>query len=373
MIEEFSKFASKNGYSVKILCARISKELPLSEKLDYAEIVRFPVPLTSIPLLGMNKDYIFLGFQVKKYFKNHPPSAEDVFIANGRGALGILNQKYVLRMVQPAFVFLKNMEIAKEYVSPITRIARAIHFTFQHFLEKKCAKNASGFIFSSYESKELAYKELGVKNKPFFIPHSGIKYDELQHGKKIRLSGRKVLFVSAGDEKIRKGIIYLEKVLPYIFDRYKDVHLLHVGKKIKWDIAEKYSNRILSFGNVPWDKMRDYYVSSDFVVSCALNEAIPNVVFEAMASGCPVLSSDTEGIREVIDHLKDGYIYKRGHIEDLKEGLCFMIENKLFRKKAGDSLRKKAKKTEYDLFSKNLIEFIERVNSGKKTNINLLR
>jgi glycosyltransferase involved in cell wall biosynthesis len=372
-MEELSKYASERGYKVTILSAKVKKDLPEHEKHVFAEVLRFKIPLINVPLLGMNKDYFFLSRHIKKYFSENTPKKEDLIIGNTRACLGLSEVNYIMRMGQPAKIFLKNMEIANEEVSFITRIARKIHFGFQKHIEKKCIENASGYIFSSEESKEINFKENNIKNKPFFSPHSGVKYSELQKGKKLSYKGRLILFVSAGEERIRKGVVYLERALPEIFEKYPDVKLLHVGDKFKWNLPEKYQNRIISVGRITWGNMKDYYHSSELIVNCALNEWLPNVVFEAMASGLPVVTSDLEGITEVIQHEKDSYIYKKGDVSALKKGLMFVLDNKRFRKKASKLLREKAKKIRYERFSEELLNFAKDTMDGKKRNVNLLK
>jgi len=363
-IQEFAKYVFSQGYKVTILCCQI-KNQPKFEKLPYADVYRFTIPKVRIPMLGMNLDYLTLALHVRRYFKKNPPSSEDVIIANSRAALGVSNHRYVLRMGQPAFTFLKNMEIAKDEVSILTRIARAVHFSIQYFLERVCVKNALAFICSSHESFTLFTNYYGGKNKPYFVPHSGVKVSDLQNGKKILIEGKKLLFVSAGKERIRKGVIYLERVLSELFKEFRDLKLIHIGEKFPWNVPDWCKERIISVGRVPWSEMKNYYATADIVVFCSLNEWIPNALFEAMASGLPIVTSDIEGIHECLTHLKEGYIYRRGDIKGLKEGIEFMLKNQKARQEMAKNARLKAQNFRYTEYSKKLLKFIEDINSNK--------
>ena len=218
MIEEVAKYAHSKGYKVKILCAQVHKNLKLREKLKYAEIIRFPVFPIQIPIVGMNKDYISLAFQVKRYLGRHL-SKNMLILANSRAALGLSGLSYIMRIGQPALVSLKKMEIAKDEVTIVTRLARLLQFSLQYLLENICFKKAKGYVSSSIESINLAFKYYGSSHKPVLIPHSGVKFQEHQHRKKHNFNGRVILFVSAGEEKIRKGVIYLERALPEIMKK----------------------------------------------------------------------------------------------------------------------------------------------------------
>ena len=346
MVEEVSKYASKK-YDVSILCAQL--DLPRREKLPYANIVRFPVSGFQIPSIGMNNQYLSLAKSVKKYVKKHNP---DYIIANGRAALGVIDRKYVLRMSQPAKVFLQNMEIAPASIK--TKMARRIHYTFQHYLEKKVVRNAAAIISSSKTSYDLVRDTYNIPQKPHFIPHSGVKSKELQHGKDLGFPGKNILFISAGKEKVRKGVIFLEEALPSLFEKHPDLHLVHVGDRFHWDIPQ-YQDRIKSVGRVPWGEMKNYYASADMLLVASLVEWIPNVIFEALAAGLPVVTSDLEGVDEVINHEKDGYIFSRGDVSGLREGIEYMLKKKVDR----DILRDKVKDMEYEKFSKELLAFME--------------
>jgi glycosyltransferase involved in cell wall biosynthesis len=373
MIEEFSKYASKR-YDIKILCARLNKGLKQNEKLGYAEVIRFNIPKFKIPFVGMNQEYFFLGKEVKKYFKENPPDKKDLILANTRAAFGVQGFDYVVRMGQPAMTFLKNMEIAKDQVSIFSRAARQIHFRLQSILERKCISNAKGIIASSFESKEIILKAYDIEGKPYFIPHSGVKYDVLSKTKQSsKRKGKIMLFISAGDEKVRKGVHYLEKALPALFEKYPNMILLHIGEKISWDVEERYKKKIISTGKVKWSDMKKYYAKADLLVNCALNEWIPNVVFEAMAAGLPVLTSDIEGISEVISHKKDGFIYKRGDFNGIIEGAEYILDSASFKENASASLKGKAKKLDYNDFSRKLLRFMESVKDEKEESINLLK
>ncbi|MEM2918886.1 MAG: hypothetical protein QXY62_05255, partial [Candidatus Altiarchaeota archaeon] len=229
-IEEFAKFASERGYRVIILCGQTKKSKKNFEKLPYAEVYRFSLPKFKMPLIGMNLDYLSLAFHVRNYFRKFPVMPKDIIIANGRSALGVLNKCYTLRVGQPAFTFLRNMDIAKMHVSFLTRIARLIHFLFQYFLEMLCLRKASALLLASHETGNLWLQYYGKKEIPFFIPFSGIKVSKLEKGEKSLILGKKILFISAGEEKIRKGVIYLEKILPEIFEKFREVKLIHVGE-----------------------------------------------------------------------------------------------------------------------------------------------
>jgi len=91
-----------------------------------------------------------------------------------------------------------------------------------------------------------------------------------------------------------------------------------------------------------------------------------------MASGLPIVTSDIEGIHEYITHLRDGYIYRRGDIEGLKEGIEFMLENLRRAREMGRNAKKRVKIIECGEYFEELLEFLEDVSKGNAKCVNLL-
>jgi glycosyltransferase involved in cell wall biosynthesis len=65
--------------------------------------------------------------------------------------------------------------------------------------------------------------------------------------------------------------------------------------------------------------MRSFYASCDLLVLPSRSEGCPNIVLEAMAMRLPVIASDTTATREVVGHLRDGFLFPVGDIDTLSE------------------------------------------------------
>ena len=79
---------------------------------------------------------------------------------------------------------------------------------------------------------------------------------------------------------------------------------------------KKLEQHITLLGYVPWGKrLLDLYRSCDFFISPSLSEGFPKTVFEALACGSLVISTNVGGISELINNEKNGLIInsKSGH------------------------------------------------------------
>ena len=105
-----------------------------------------------------------------------------------------------------------------------------------------------------------------------------------------------VLFVGSGFR--RKGLDRLLNV--WKSPRLKGVYLLVVGDDAQRDAYEGRS----ATGNIVFvgrqENVQRYYGAADLVVLPAIQEAFGNVVLEALASGVPVVVSNTVGAAEVL-------------------------------------------------------------------------
>lgn len=67
-------------------------------------------------------------------------------------------------------------------------------------------------------------------------------------------------------------------------------------------------DNILFKGHVPQKELLEYMSCADVMILLSTTERLPNVVKEAMLSGCICIASETPGIEELIEHGVTGFI-----------------------------------------------------------------
>lgn len=75
-----------------------------------------------------------------------------------------------------------------------------------------------------------------------------------------------------------------------------------------------------------------YYYSMDIHILPSFSESLGLVTLEAMAAGVPCIGSDIGGINEIIEHRKNGLLFKKGDPSDLSNQISYLLENPVFRK-----------------------------------------
>lgn len=169
---------------------------------------------------------------------------------------------------------------------------------------KKVWKTANRVIANSAGLKDLAlrtdaFAEIEV------IPN-GI--DLTQFTPQTNKNSNEFEILAVGRAVKRKGFQYLITAIPNIISSVeKPFHVNIVGtgpylqeliKMTKEMGVEKY---VRFLGLVDHNEIHKVYQSADVFILPSLAEGMPNVILEAMASGLPIITTDTGGTKELIN------------------------------------------------------------------------
>jgi glycosyltransferase involved in cell wall biosynthesis len=84
------------------------------------------------------------------------------------------------------------------------------------------------------------------------------------------------------------------------------------------------------------------YAAADVFVAPSLQDNLPNTVMEAIACGTPCVAFNIGGMSEMIEHQVNGYLAQPYQIDDLAQGIAWVIENRERHQKLCDRAREKA-------------------------------
>ena len=131
-----------------------------------------------------------------------------------------------------------------------------------------------------------------------------------------------ILFLAtAGKANTWKGWKYNEKMINTFKDE-DDVLFLNVGNLS----TEKPENNVEYRMHVKSsDELALYYSAADVLLFTSIAENFPLVILEAMSCGLPIVAFDVGGVKEVVTHLKNGYIAPYQDTSALKEGLDWSL------------------------------------------------
>ena len=151
----------------------------------------------------------------------------------------------------------------------------------------------------------------------------------------LNLPERKLLVlfsISPTASKERKGINSLIESLLFIERKYPKLagktELLIMGIN-RFDKIERLSFKVHFLG-VLYDDITIslYYNAADIFILPSTEDNLPNTVIESLSCGTPALGFKVGGVPDIISHKKNGYLAEPHNIEDLEEGLNWVLEDK---------------------------------------------
>lgn len=134
-----------------------------------------------------------------------------------------------------------------------------------------------------------------------------------------------------------EGLPLLLAALPTILQKQPETRLLLVGggpqeALIKQKTQELgLQQQVIFTGRVPHDQVQDYYNQVDIFVYPRLSMRLTDLVtplkpLEAMAQGRLVIASDVGGHRELIEHQRNGYLFKANDADALAAKVLSLLD-----------------------------------------------
>lgn len=234
-------------------------------------------------------------------------------------------------------------------------------------LKRRCLNKAKYVTVVSEKAKKTLNLIYGTEH--IKVQSMGCDIDKFNPQKRIenyfnQKDKKVILFVGRFVEI--KGITYLIDAMKKI-----DALLVIVGKgpdeeKIKKQ-AEECKEKVLFMGPQDHSILPIIYASSDIFIipsitlSGGVTEGAPTVITEAMASGLPVIGTNTGGIPELISDGENGMIIKEKNSEDIVEKVNFLMNNPEILQKMALNARKMEVQKSYKNVAKSFRDLLETI------------
>jgi len=185
------------------------------------------------------------------------------------------------------------------------------------------------------DSERVAYIPSGVEPR-FFIP------------REYRRSGE-VRLLYAGTWLDQRGIFYLRDALRKLTQKLPRFTMTIAGgaappEKIVQFFGDDLAQRIVVRPVVPWESMPQLYAEHDIFVFPSLMEGLPSVLLEAMATGMPVITTETCGMPDVVEDGVNGRLIAPGNAAAIEEAILYFANSAELREKLGAAARETMKR-----------------------------
>ena len=229
--------------------------------------------------------------------------------------------------------------------------ARLIKFIILLFYKIFAKQSKSTFVFQNHDDLKLflGHRVL-LKKQSIIIPGMGVdlKKFEFQHRETINTEiPIKVLFV--GRLLIDKGI---KEFIALASKMKHDNFEFHIAGKLDLENPNAVScddfkkclseTNIIYHGHTQFEQMGEIYRATDIFLLPSYREGFPKAALEAAATGQPLLMSDVPGCRDCVVEGFNGFLFKKGSIEEMEA--C---------------LEKLTDLNDYQYFSKNSRQYVE--------------
>lgn len=147
-----------------------------------------------------------------------------------------------------------------------------------------------------------------------------------------------------------QSLMDIWKVLDSGFTKETPVKLFFGGpgsdksKVSDWRESLTYKEKVDILGNITPDKVREMMRMINLVIIPSKEEGTPNIAFEAMASGLPILGSNVGGIPELVIDQENGWILPCDQEQPWIEKLREIIQGKHHLKDMGQKSRARCEK-----------------------------
>ena len=107
--------------------------------------------------------------------------------------------------------------------------------------------------------------------------------------------------------------------------------------------------------------MQDLYAEHDVFLFPSLMEGLPSVLLEAMATGMPVITTETCGMPDVVKHEFNGLLIPPANATAIEEAILQLARSPELRRKMGEAARETMKRRTWERAARQLEELYRRV------------
>ena len=202
------------------------------------------------------------------------------------------------------------------------------------------------------DADRVAYIPNGVEPR-FFIPR------EYREGQGLRL-------LYAGTWLDQRGIFYIRDALRNVAPQLPGLTMTFAGcgvpaEEIQQFFGAELAGRIVVRPVIAADRMQELYAEHDVFLFPSLMEGLPSVLLEAMATGMPVITTETCGMPDVVEDEFNGLLIPPADATAMGEAILRLAGSVELRQKLGEAARETMKRYTWEQAARQLEELYRHV------------
>jgi L-malate glycosyltransferase len=320
---------------------------------------------TEIQTLNLGKALVELDFDVSLILYFHmEPELQQFFEKEGikvvflnikeeKGLLHLLKSiKDFLRLAKPDIVHVQYMNpglipiIAAKLAGSRVIIGQihqpATHYSWLHKLFVKTAGLLSDFFISvSLNTQQSWFGKKHLLRIGQSIPTNFTIYNSLyyifqpsEEKLKRRNEAQTLKIAVIGRLRWEKGQLFALEAYKAIYHDRSDVELHFVGVGPDLDLLKDtckewgIEDQVYFHGQLPPVRLNEFYNDIHLVLVPSRFEAFGLTAIEAMLFGIPVIASNVDGLKEVVDNGINGFLVEFGDVTSLTDRINLLLENR---------------------------------------------
>lgn len=365
VINELAQRQVKQGHEVHVFCCDSDKNKRLKIKqeiIDGVHIHRFPYWFR----LSMST---FIWPSLLWRFKGE----FDIIHTHASGHLYILLAGIISKFKNIKHIHTTHCPWTDTTFRPL--ILRPFLFLNNLIFNKLSFKLVNKVIAITPWELNILNKYIKDKNKIKVIPNGTDKilYKKIRKNnfKKQNKIKQKKLVLFFGRLNPTKGPEMLAKAAINISKKRKDIAFVWVGPDE--GKAQEVEKLIKSHKNMKYlgqihgkEKIAEMYQAADVYVLPSYREGLPLTLFEAMASGLPIVASPVNGIPYEIKESENGFFANYGDLEIIEKNILKILNNPKLAKQISKNNFKKAKNFDWDIIYKEYMKEYDSLIKNKK-------
>ncbi len=142
-------------------------------------------------------------------------------------------------------------------------------------------------------------------------------------------AGKKIVFLSAGTQSVRKGSHLLYRAWTHLNLSPDTAELWIIGKMdLPHSLSEGLPGTVKKWPSIPRDELLEKYKEASVFLLPSLEDGFGMVATEAMSRGVPVIATDAVGMSDFIRYGVNGWIVPAGDENALAGQMKWCVENR---------------------------------------------
>jgi glycosyltransferase involved in cell wall biosynthesis len=222
----------------------------------------------------------------------------------------------------------------------------AFLYAFLRPIVRRVWRRAAAVVANSQGLLELA-RDTSKQQKIEVIPN-GVDVQKFRPDATQRPSNEIILTVGATRITARKGIRFLLEAVAPLIAQYPQLRVEILGEGSEKAELESQvvslglTEHVRFLGYVSPEETPRYYQRAGIFVLPSLNEGMSNALLEALASGLPLIVTDTGGSKELVIEGENGLYIEKESAESIREALEQLLVDKSIRQRMGEASRRRA-------------------------------